>query len=187
MHEGGAGSLSGRHVVAGPEGGLRPPAGPALRRVEVVVTTGNRSADCLVSQRRAANAANAGTSAILSWSRCSQRMPGGRCGSARQMASSGVTMRSTRKSWMVSGRGSFTTCSWWTVVASTVSAGSRRPQLGRQPRGLRILRPCRREHPRGSRPRCRRRPGPPMAARWLRPSSQPWPRLPWWPPPMGRC
>jgi hypothetical protein len=50
----------------------------------------------LASQRRAARAANAGTSAILAGSRWFQRMPGGRCGSVHQMASSGVTMRALR-------------------------------------------------------------------------------------------
>jgi hypothetical protein len=37
----------GRRGAAGPEGGRRPPAGPALRIEEKVVTTGDRSADCL--------------------------------------------------------------------------------------------------------------------------------------------
>jgi hypothetical protein len=99
----------------------RPPAGPALTTVEEVVTTGNNQLTASLFQRRAARAANAGTSAILSSCRCSQRMPGGRCGSLHQMVSPGVTMRSTRKSCTVLGRGSSTTWSGWTVVASTVS------------------------------------------------------------------
>jgi hypothetical protein len=59
--------------------------------------------------------------ATLAASRCSQRIPGGRRVRRQVRTSSPATIRSRRKSWVVSGSASFSTCKGWTVVASTVS------------------------------------------------------------------
>jgi hypothetical protein len=83
--------------AAGGEGRVRGHQQADLEESSDFVTTRNIST-LSQSQRAVARAAETGISAILSCCRCSQRMPGGRCGSAHHMASSGVTMRSTRKS-----------------------------------------------------------------------------------------
>jgi hypothetical protein len=177
-----------RRVVAGARtaaAGGRPQAGLEERR-EGCNDGGTLQLIALVPQRRAARAANAGTWAILSWSRCSQRMPDGRCGSVHQLASSAVTMRSTRKSWRVSGGlvhylervdGGGQHRVWPKHAASTRKATSR----SENPPPLPTRAPWRFTR------RCRRRPGPPMAARWRRPCAQPWPPLPWRLPPTGHA
>jgi hypothetical protein len=64
--------------------------------------------------------ARTGMAAILSSSRWSHRILGGWRGAWQWITSSGVTIRSTRKSWSVSGSGSSMTCKACTVVTRAV-------------------------------------------------------------------
>ena len=91
------------------------------RHIDGRITNVTRLAQHLVMCARWARAARAGMAATLAASRCSQRSPCGRRVRRQGITSSPATIRSRPKSWAVSGSVSSSTCSGWTVVASTVS------------------------------------------------------------------
>jgi hypothetical protein len=160
-----------RRVVAGPKGGRRPPAGPVLRRVKEVVTTGSSPIASVLSDGL--------TGPPTLEPRQSCLHPDAPRGSL-------VAGAARRTSGLIRGDDE---------VHPEVVDGLRdrlvhhleRVDRGGQHRvgpnhaslnqegNLEVGESsalCRREHPGGSRPRSRRPPGPPMAAPWLRPSSR---------------